>query len=350
MGESGKLELRTIDVPAEAAGQRLDMFLVSQLEGVSRSRVQLLMEQGDVLLNGEREKASMKLRGGEHIAITGEPHPAPLKATAEDIPLDVVFEDADLAVVNKPAGMMVHAGSGQNEDARSLGTMVNALLYRFKALSSTGGELRPGIVHRLDKDTSGLIVVAKNDRTHAALGEMFATRQIKKTYIALVQGAMERAKGTINAGVGRDPTRRTRMTAKPQDNARSAVSHYEVVRRLTNRFGKFTLVRVRIETGRTHQIRVHMASIGHPVVGDTLYGGSGQLTDQVASQAAQSKAARRKAEPERLRLGRNFLHAANLEFAHPATGKLLKLEAPLPVELDRFLGQLEAAAGTTAQY
>jgi 23S rRNA pseudouridine1911/1915/1917 synthase len=350
MGESGKLELRTIDVPAEAAGQRLDMFLVSQLEGVSRSRVQLLMEQGDVLVNGEREKASMKLRGGEHIAITGEPHPAPLKATAEDIPLEVVFEDADLAVVNKPAGMMVHAGSGQNEDARSLGTMVNALLYRFKALSSTGGELRPGIVHRLDKDTSGLIVVAKNDRTHAALGEMFATRQIKKTYIALVQGAMERAKGTINAGVGRDPTRRTRMTAKPQDNARSAVSHYEVVRRLSNRFGKFTLVRVRIETGRTHQIRVHMASIGHPVVGDTLYGGSGQLTDQVASQAAQSKAARRKAEPERLRLGRNFLHAANLEFAHPATGKLLKLEAPLPVELERFLGQLEAAAGTTAQY
>ena len=220
MGEVGKLELRTIDVPAEAAGQRLDMFLVSKLEGVSRSRVQLLMDQGDVLVNGEREKASMKLRGGEHIAITGEPHPAPLKATAEDIPLDVVYEDADLAVVNKPAGMMVHAGSGQNEDARSLGTLVNALLHRFKALSSTGGELRPGIVHRLDKDTSGLIVVAKNDRAHAALGEMFATRKIKKTYVALVHGAIERAKGTINAGVGRDPTRRTRMTAKPQDNAR----------------------------------------------------------------------------------------------------------------------------------
>jgi 23S rRNA pseudouridine1911/1915/1917 synthase len=242
--------------------------------------------------------------------------------------------------------MMVHAGSGQTEDARSRGTLVNALLYRFKALSSTGGELRPGIVHRLDKDTSGLIVVAKNDRAHAALGEMFANRQIKKTYIALVQGAVERQRGTINAGVGRDPTRRTRMTAKPQDNARSAVSHYEVIRRLSNRFGKFTLVRVRIETGRTHQIRVHMASIGHPVVGDTLYGGSGQLTDQVASQAAQSKAARRKAEPERLRLGRNFLHAASLEFAHPATGKLLKLEAPLPEELERFLGQLEAVASS----
>jgi len=341
-------ELRTIEVSAEAAGQRLDQYLAAQLEGVSRSRVQMLMDQGDVLVNGEREKASLKLRGGERISITGEPHPAPLKATAEDIPLDVVFEDADLAVVNKPAGMMVHAGSGQNEDARSRGTLVNALLYRFKALSSTGGDLRPGIVHRLDKDTSGLIVVAKNDRTHAALGEMFASRQMKKTYIALVQGAVERQKGTINAGVGRDPMRRTRMTAKPQDNARSAVSHYEVVRRLENRFGKFTLVRVRIETGRTHQIRVHMASIGHPVVGDSLYGGAGQLTDQVASQAATSKAARRKSEPERLKLGRNFLHAAKLEFTHPTTGKLLQLEAPLPIELESFLGRLEGVAQAPA--
>ncbi|MGD0520275.1 MAG: RluA family pseudouridine synthase [Terracidiphilus sp.] len=356
------VEQRMIEVPAEAKGQRLDQFLAqfltAQGEGVSRSRVQLLMEQGDVLVDGEREKASMKLRGGERIAITGEPHPAPLKATAEDIPLEVVYEDADLAVVNKPAGMMVHAGSGQNEDARSRGTLVNALLFRFNKLSTTGGELRPGIVHRLDKDTSGLIVVAKNDRAHAALGEMFSSRRIKKTYIALVEGSVEREKGTVNAGVGRDPVRRTRMTAKPLENARSAVSHYEVVRRLATRFGKFTLVEVRIETGRTHQIRVHMASIGHPVVGDTLYGSAGQLTDQVAAQAAQSKAgapgdgslspgwkaARRKAEPERLRLGRNFLHAARLEFAHPATGKLLVLEAPLPEELERFLGHLVSGA------
>jgi 23S rRNA pseudouridine1911/1915/1917 synthase len=335
-------ELRTIEVPAEAKGQRLDQFLAAALEGVSRSRVQLLMEQGDVLVNGKRgEKASMKLRGGERIDITGEPHPAPLRATAEDISLDVIYEDGDLAVLNKPAGMMVHAGSGQNEEARNRGTLVNALLFRFKALSSTGGDLRPGIVHRLDKETSGLIVVAKNDRAHAALAKMFSSRQIKKTYIALVQGAVERAKGTINASVGRDPMRRTRMTAKPLGDARTAVSHYEVVRRFTNRFGKFTLVRVRIETGRTHQIRVHMASIGHPVVGDTLYGGAGQLTDQTASQAATSKAARRKAEPEKLRLGRNFLHAASLEFSHPRTGKMLQLEAPLPVELERFLSRLE---------
>jgi len=246
-------------------------------------------------------------------------------------------------VVNKPAGMMVHAGSGQNEDARSKGTLVNALLYRFKALSSTGGDLRPGIVHRLDKDTSGLIVVAKNDRAHAALGAMFSERLVKKTYVALVEGDVKRDKGTITAAVSRDPVRRTRMTTQPNENARSAVSHYEVVRRIATRFGRFTLVRVRIETGRTHQIRVHMASIGHSVVGDTLYGGAGQLTDQQAMQAAKTKAARRNAQPERLRLGRNFLHAARLEFAHPITGKQLELEAPLPEELNGFLKRLESS-------
>ena len=333
---------RVFDVPEDAAGQRLDQFLTAQLETVSRSRVQLLVEQGDVTVNGERGKASFKLRGGERVVVTGEPHPAPLRATPEAIPLEVVYEDADLAVVNKPAGMMVHAGSGGTDEARSRGTLVNALLYRFRNLSSAGGELRPGIVHRLDKDTSGLIVVAKNDRAHAALGAMFAGRRIKKTYIALVHGAVEREKGTINAGVSRDPVRRTRMTVQPAENARSAVSHFEVVRRLTSRFGRFTLVRVRIETGRTHQIRVHMASIGHPVVGDTLYGGAGQLTDQEVAQAASSRAARRKAEPEKLRLGRNFLHAARLEFAHPVTGRAMELEAPLPAELEGFLRRLES--------
>ncbi|HEY1896828.1 MAG TPA: RluA family pseudouridine synthase [Terracidiphilus sp.] len=338
-------EQRTLVVPAEAAGQRLDQFLTSQLEGVSRSRVQLLLEQGDVVVDGVRPKASSKLRGGESIAITGEPRPAPLKAIAEDIPLQVVFEDANLAVIDKPAGMMVHAGSGMNEDARNRGTLVNALLHRFQALSTTSGDLRPGIVHRLDKDTSGLIIVAKNDRSHAALAEMFSTRKVKKTYVALVHGTVERAKGTITAAIGRDPVRRTRMTTRVQEEGRSAVSHYEVVRRLATRFGKFTLVRVRIETGRTHQIRVHMASIGHPVVGDSLYGASGQLTDQAAMQAAQSKAARRKAEPEKLRLGRNFLHAAELEFNHPITGKPLSLAAPLPQALEAFLERLESPAG-----
>jgi 23S rRNA pseudouridine1911/1915/1917 synthase len=325
-------EARTVLVPLEASGQRLDHFLATQLEGVSRSRVQLLLEQGDVLVNGTRPKASFKLRGGEQIVITGEPHPEPLKATAEDIPLEVVYEDADLAVINKPAGMMVHAGSGQNEDARSRGTLVNALLHRFRALSSTGGDLRPGIVHRLDKNTSGLIIVAKNDAAHAALGQLFSGRQIRKTYIALVHGDLEKDKGTVTAAVGRDPLRRTRMTVRPTENARSAVSHYEVVRRLTTRFGKFTLIRVRIETGRTHQIRVHMASLNHPVVGDTLYGAAGQLTEQ--------QPASRKRDPERLRLGRNFLHAAQLEFQHPSSKKSLTLEAPLPQELEAFLESL----------
>jgi 23S rRNA pseudouridine1911/1915/1917 synthase len=317
--------------------------IVSSTPGISRSRIQLLIDQGDVVVNGRAEKASFKLRGGESIRISGEPHPAPLKATPEDIPLDVVYEDSDLAVINKPAGMMVHAGSGQSEDARNHGTLVNALLHRFSKLSATGGDLRPGIVHRLDKDTSGLIIVAKNDRAHAALGEMFSSRQVRKTYIALVQDDLPREKGTINAAIARDPLRRTRMTTKPVDNARSAVSHWEVIRRLSTRFGRFTLVRVRIETGRTHQIRVHMASIGHPVVGDTLYGGAGQLTDQIAAQAATSRAARRNKAPERLVLGRNFLHAAHLEFSHPRTRKLIALEAPLPPELESYLARLESA-------
>jgi len=341
----GGMARRGLEAPPEAAGQRLDLFLTAQLEGVSRSRVQLLLEQGSVTVDGRAGKASWKLRGGERIEISVDPHPAPLKAMPEAIPLEVVYEDADIAVVNKPAGMMIHAGSGASEDARNRGTLVNALLYRFNALSSTGGELRPGIVHRLDKDTSGLVVVAKNDRAHAALGAMFAGRRVKKTYIALVQGALERERGTITAGISRDPVRRTRMTTRPTENARSAVSHFEVARRVVSRFGRFTMVKVRIETGRTHQIRVHMASLGHPVVGDALYGGARQLTDQQAAQAAGSRAARRKREPEKLRLGRNFLHAARIEFAHPITGKPIELEAPLPAELERYLHRLESEAG-----
>lgn len=330
-----------LTVAGEFAGMRLDAYLAAQLSGVSRSRVQLLLEQKDVLVDGVAPKASLKLRGGERIEIKGEPRPAPLRAFAEDIPLDVVYEDSAIAVINKPAGMMVHAGSGQTEDERNRGTLVNALLFRFKKLSSHGGDLRPGIVHRLDKQTSGLIIVAKNDRAHQALAAMFSAHKIQKTYIALVQGWVERDRGTINASIGRDPVRRIRMTTQATENARTAVSHYEVVRRIDSRFGRFTLVRVRIETGRTHQIRVHMASIGHQVVGDTLYGGAGQLTDQVASQAATSRAARRKREPERIKLDRNFLHAAHLEFAHPITAKTVQLEAPLSPELVEILARLE---------
>jgi 23S rRNA pseudouridine1911/1915/1917 synthase len=338
-------EERSFAVPQEAAGQRLDQFLTTQLDGVSRSRVQLLLDQGDVLVDRSRMKASYKLRGGETIVITGEPRPAPLKAVAEDIPLSLVYEDEDLAVIDKPAGMMVHAGSGVTDDARSRGTLVNALLHRFQSLSTGSGELRPGIVHRLDKETSGLIIVAKNDRTHAALARMFSGREIHKTYFALVHGSVERQKGTITAAIGRDPVRRTRMTTRVQENARAAVSHYEVVRRLETRFGRFTLVRVRIETGRTHQIRVHMASIGHPVAGDTLYGAAGQLTAQAGAARARAKGV----EPERLRLGRNFLHAAELEFSHPRTGKTLVLKSPLPGTLEEFLLRLEQGQGANSE-
>lgn len=315
----------TYPVSPEAAGQRLDAWLAAQLEGVSRSRVQLLLAQGSVSVDGNPAKASLKLRGGEVVEVRGEPAPPPLRAVAEAIPLEIIYEDDDLSVVNKPAGMMVHAGSGATDDARNRGTLVNALLHHYRQLSSAGGELRPGIVHRLDKQTSGLIIIARNDAAHLKLAEMFSRRQIRKTYIALVHGALKQESGTINAAISRDAIRRTRMTTRRGTGARIAISHYEVIRRIESRFGKFTLVRVRIETGRTHQIRVHMASIGHRVVGDTLYGAPARIAA---------------AQKESISLERNFLHAAELAFAHPRTGKQLELTAPLPMELEKFLRKL----------
>ena len=255
--------LRQLDVPDEAAGQRLDLFLAQQLNEVSRSRVQLLLEQGSVLIGGKLAKASRKVRAGESISILGDPQPPPLHAMAEAIPLEIVYEDSDLAVVNKPAGMMVHAGSGASEDARNRGTLVNALLHHLRELSSSSGPLRPGIVHRLDKQTSGLIVIAKNDIAHARLASMFSRRQVRKLYLTLVQGELAQDRGTVNASISRDAVRRTRMTTR-REGGRPAVSHWEVLRRIHGPYGRFTLASVRIETGRTHQIRVHMASLGHP--------------------------------------------------------------------------------------
>ncbi len=294
-----------------------------------------MIAEGQVLVNGLAAKASLKLRGGETVLLSGPLAPPPLTAHAEKIPLDIIHQDNDIAVINKPAGMMVHAGSGLTDEARGEGTLVNALLGQFKKLSTIGGELRPGIVHRLDKETSGLIVIAKNDKAHERLAEMFSQREMKKTYIALVHGWLTRDNGTIDAPLGRDPRRRTRMTTQPTENARTAVTHYSVLRRLQTRFGKFTLINVKIETGRTHQIRVHMASINHPVVGDTLYGAAGRIVEQQTGP-------RRVKHPSALTLGRNFLHAAELEFAHPKSGKRIHLRAPLPAELESFLGRLEA--------
>ena len=316
----------TFSVPAEAAGQRVDSWLAASLAaqhaGVSRERVQLLIEQEKVRLDGKSPRASHRLRGGETIEVLGDPTPKPLKAFAEEIPLRVVYEDDALSVIDKPAGMMVHAGAGATE----AGTLVNALLHRYRTLSSTAGDLRPGIVHRLDKQTSGLIVVARNDAVHARLAEMFSRRSMKKTYLALVHGHLKLDKGTVDAPIARDLIRRTRMTTRRESGARTALSHYTVERRIASPWGKFTLLRVRIETGRTHQIRVHLASLGHPVVGDTLYGAPARMKSEAAA--------------ETLSLARNFLHAAELEFAHPVTGKPLHLAAPLPEELQAFLKQV----------
>jgi 23S rRNA pseudouridine1911/1915/1917 synthase len=330
-------------VQVQDAGQRLDTWLVSQLEGVSRARVQLLLSESKVLVNGVFAKPSLKLRGGETIEVLGEATPPPLRAMPEDIPLDIVFEDADLSVINKPAGMMVHAGSGATDEARNRGTLVNALLNHYQQLSSAGGPLRPGIVHRLDKQTSGLIIVARNDTAHHKLGEMFSRRQMRKTYLALVHGNLKQDHGTITAAIARDAVRRTRMTTRRDTGARAAVSHYTVIERITSRFGSFTLLSVRIETGRTHQIRVHLSSIGHPVVGDTLYGAPARIPIITTVRRKRSDP-----EPETIALDRNFLHAAELEFAHPRTGKLLALKAPLPEELNVFITRLVSSSPLTA--
>ncbi|MBV8675330.1 MAG: RluA family pseudouridine synthase, partial [Acidobacteriaceae bacterium] len=265
-------------VPAEDSGRRLDAWLTSRLGDVSRARVQLLLSEEKVLVNGVGARPSLKLRGGEIIEVLGEVAPPALHAMPEEIPLDIVHEDDDLSVINKPAGMMVHAGSGATDDARNRGTLVNALLAHYRQLSTTGGPLRPGIVHRLDKQTSGLIVVARNDAAHLRLSEMFSRRQVHKTYIALVHGHIKQDRGTISARIARDAVRRTRMTTRRESGARTAISHYAVLERIASRFGAFTLVSVRIETGRTHQIRVHLSSIGHPVVGDTLYGAPARIS------------------------------------------------------------------------
>jgi len=308
-------QTREFLVPAEAAGERLDVFLAREMPDWSRTQIQRLIRDGLVLVDGAHpRKAGEELDAGARIEVTAK-HEEP-RATPEDLPLAIVYEDQHLLVVNKPAGMVVHVGAGVNS-----GTLVNALLHHVAALSGAGGELRPGIVHRLDKMTSGLVIVAKNDAAHRRLSEEFKSREVHKTYIALVHGRVEAVTGEISKPVGRDPVRRTRMKAGGIA-PREALTRYQV----TRRFPHFTLLDVRPATGRTHQIRVHLASIGHPVVGDTTYGAPAKLRLEGRELAT---------------LGRTFLHAAKLEFAHPATGETLKLEAPLPEELVTFLCEIE---------
>jgi len=319
----------------EDRGCRLDQFVAGRWSGVSRAWVQELIQQGLVQVDGRPAKPALRLRGSERVEITGGMQRPPLRAIPEDIPLNVIYEDDDLAVIDKPAGMMVHAGAGATESERNRGTLVNALLHYFGRLSGIGGQLRPGIVHRLDRHTSGLIVVARNDLAHRRLAEQFAGRAVHKTYLALVHGWPKTESGTITSSISRDVLRRTRMTTR-RGGGRAAVSHWRVRERIDGPYGKFALVEVKIETGRTHQIRVHMASLGYPIAGDTLYGAPRRLkniaTTRVSTSAGSELA---------ITLERNFLHATTLEFAHPGDGRPLRFSTPLPQELLNFLAQLK---------
>jgi 23S rRNA pseudouridine1911/1915/1917 synthase len=307
-------------VPAEDAGQRLDRFLVSQLPALSRARIQSLMDEGRVQVDGSSRRASHRVAPGEHVTVEIPP-PPPAGVEAEPIPLDVLYEDADVAVVNKPAGMIVHPGAGVNA-----GTLVAALLHRFgsEGLSTIGGPLRPGIVHRLDKDTSGAIVIARTDEAHRKLVEDFQERNVQKTYVALLHGKIKGEAGTVDLPVSRDLRRRSRMTARRLEG-RAARTDWRV--RL--RIGAFTFIEADLRTGRTHQIRVHFTALGCPVVGDTLYGAPRQ--ERVDSQLLAP-------------LGRNFLHAARVAFDHPRTAKRVDVRAPLPPELREYLATLGRAA------
>ncbi len=284
-------------------GLRLDLFLQQRLPQYSRSRIQSWIKDARATVNGSPAKSSALLHEGDAISV--EPAElVPLNAAPEDLPVEVLYEDDAVIALNKPAGLVVHAGAGNHE-----GTLVNRLVHRFQALSTLGGDLRPGIVHRLDKETSGVILVARTDAAHRALAEQFSERTVEKTYIALVHGKVAADSGRITKKIDRDPVRRTRMTAK-LGTGREALTDY----RVRQRFEKFTLLEVRIGTGRTHQIRVHLASLGHLVAGDRLYG----------APAAD----------------RMFLHAWKIVFTSPATGERVTVEAPLPAMLSEWLARI----------
>jgi len=308
----------TISVTAEDAGQRLDAFLAAHIEGWSRARLHRLIENADVLVNGSVSKPSHKLRANDTIEIELTPTPS-ASFTPEDIPVEVVYEDDDLIVVNKPAGMVVHPAAGVNS-----GTLANALAFHFQKLSTTGGAVRPGIVHRLDKGTSGLLVVAKTEKSHEHLADQFRDREVFKSYVALVHGQIEKETGEIDQPIARDPRNRTRMAVVR--GGRPSLSIYKVRRG----FDRFTLLDVELKTGRTHQIRVHLSWLKHPVVGDEVYGAGRDKT--VINPVIRSRIAK---------LGRQFLHAEQLGFRHPRTTEQLRFTAPLPTELQALLGQIE---------
>ena len=310
--------LRRFTASAEDAGRRLDLYLASRLPDLSRTRIQELIDQGRVHISERLARRAQRVMPGDIIDIEILPRP-PLRAAPEEIPLDVLYEDEDVIVVNKPAGMVVHAGAGAAQ-----GTLVNALLHHFGTLSSLGGNLRPGIVHRLDRGTSGAMVVARNDVAHRVLAEQFRSRTVGKTYVALLHGRMSRDMGTIERPISRDPQRRTRMTAR-LGHGRAARTDW----RMLLRPGNFSLIEAEPRTGRTHQIRAHFAGAGHPLAGDALYGAP-----------RQARAGGVSLKP----LGRVFLHAARLRFAHPRTGATIEVRAPLDPGLREYLTELAQAA------
>ena len=306
-----------LSVDASGAGMRLDAYLASQIEGWSRARLQQLIEDEDVLVNRRTAKSSQKLKAGDEIEVELAISPAE-RFTPEPIPIGIVYEDSDVVVVNKPAGLVVHPAAGIQS-----GTLANALSYHFDQLSPNAGATRPGIVHRLDKNTSGLLVVAKNETAHENLAAQFRGREVLKSYVALVHGIVQQESGRIEQPIARDPRNRTRMAVVA--GGRSALSLYRVKRR----YESFTLLDVDLKTGRTHQIRVHLAWLKHPVVGDEIYGGGRDN----AVRDPQLKARIRK-------LDRHFLHAESLGFRHPTTDQMMKFKAPLPVELDQLITEL----------
>ena len=294
-----------ITVQAEDAGQRLDAYLARETD-LSRSAVQRLIEGGFVLLNGKEPEAKTKVRAGDRLEVS-QPEPAATDIVPQDIPIEIVYQDADIAVINKPKGMVVHPAAG-NPD----GTLVNAIMYHIKDLSGIGGEMRPGIVHRIDRMTSGLLVIAKNDAAHAFLSDELKTHSVSRVYFCIVEGNLREDEGTVDAPIGRSRSDRKKMAVVP--DGRSAVTHWRVL----ERFGDRTFLRVELETGRTHQIRVHMAYIKHPIVGDEVYGHAKNSLG-IVGQA---------------------LHAGELRLTHPRTGESMCFTAPLPEEMEHALDLL----------
>ena len=315
------VETCCLQVSAEHVAVRLDRFLDDRLPELSRSQIKRLIEDGAVTLDGVTSKAGAKLRGGERVCVV-LPDPVPAKAEPESIPLTILYEDSSLIVVNKPAGLVVHPAPGHYS-----GTLVNALLHHCHDLSGVGGELRPGIVHRLDKDTSGVMVATKNDRAHQVLAQQFKAHSIQRRYRALVYGLMEQDQGAVDEPLGRHPVHRKKMSVSPR-NGRRAVTHWRVRRRYSE--DRLTLVDLTLETGRTHQIRVHMASLNSPLVGDPLYGGSGRAKNIGDSELRQTL----------LQMKRQFLHAWQLGFAHP-DGEAMLFQAPMPGDLEKITAYLD---------